>query len=135
MEQSCFWLIPKIKTYTNSFYQTSLLKIACSKKSCICFRIANYQKFKINTQLEAARVLNMTSLNKFNDYRFQCLTLYCLNSFFRSFSGHRLRYVFFVCLLIVSTLIGNFLMIPSKIKIKIFALRCIFAALGTKGLN
>ena len=36
------------------------------------------------------------------------LTVYCLNSSLRSFSGHNLRYALFVYRLIVATLIGNF---------------------------
>ena len=63
------------------------------------------------------------------------LTLYLLNSFFRSFSGHSLRQALFVYRLIVATLIGNFLMIPSKIKIESFAKRCHMGTLGGKGLK
>ena len=44
------------------------------------------------------------------------LTHKCLDSFFRSFSGHSLRYALFVYRLIGSTFIGNFLMITSQIK-------------------
>ena len=41
----------------------------------------------------------------------------------------------FVCRLIVATLIGNFLMIPSNFRTEILAIRTLFCALGTRGLN
>ena len=56
-------------------------------------------------------------------------------SFFRRFSGHSLRQALFVYRLIGATRIGNILMIPSEIEIKILALRSMFGALGSKGLK
>ena len=54
--------------------------------------------------------------------------------FFRRFSLFSLRWDLFVYRLIVATLIGNFLMIPSKIKIESFVKRCHMGTLGGKGL-
>ena len=63
------------------------------------------------------------------------LTLYCLNFFFRRFSGHGLRQVFFVYRLIVATLIGNILIIPFEIEIKILTERAIYGTQGSKRLT
>ena len=55
------------------------------------------------------------------------LALYIVPEFF--FSS------FFVCRLIVATVIGNFLMIPSNFRIEILAIRTLLRLLGTKGLS
>ena len=67
------------------------------------------------------------------DTLYSSLNLYLLNSFFRRFLGHCLRYSLFVYRLIVATLIGIFLMIPYEIKIESFAKRCHMGTLGGKG--
>ena len=63
-------------------------------------------------------------------HRNRRVTYYCLNSFFWNFLGHSLRLALFVY-----RLIGIFLMIPSEIKIKIFAKCAIYGMLGSKGLT
>ena len=49
--------------------------------------------------------------------------------------GHNLGYALIVYRLIGATLIGNFLMIPSLIELKILVKRPIFRTLGNKGLS